>query len=89
MSDDRGPIALVSALPQELELLRDAASDEELHEPTPGLRYWKAVLDGHRVVLAEAGIGKVAAAMLTTALVLAARPRVIVFTGVAGGLIPT
>jgi adenosylhomocysteine nucleosidase len=83
------PIALVSALPQELELLREAASQrDELDLGLPSIRAWAGHLDGHDVVLAECGIGKVSAAMLATALILTARPRLIVFTGVAGGLQP-
>jgi adenosylhomocysteine nucleosidase len=84
-----GPIAIVSALPQELALLRDATADL-VPVDLGGIsqRAWRGSLDGHQVVLAECGIGKVGAAMLTTALVIAARPRILVFTGVAGGLDP-
>ena len=84
-----GAIAIVSALPQELALLRNATVNL-----TPvdlggiAQRAWSGTLDGFDVVLAECGIGQVGAAMLTTALVMAARPRVLVFTGVAGGLDP-
>jgi len=86
---DSAPIAIVSALPQELALLRDATADRaELDLGGLAVRAWLGTLDGCAVVLAEAGIGKVAAAMLTTALVLVARPRLIVLTDVAGGLDP-
>ena len=84
-----GPIAIVSALPQELALLREATTDLEELETEVGLDAWHGTLDGCDVVLALCGIGKVAAAMLTTALYLAAKPRIFVFTGVAGGLDPT
>ena len=83
------PIAIVAALPQELALLRDATQERtQLDLGVPGLRAWRGTLDGCAVTLAECGIGKVAAATLTTALVLATRPRVLLFTGVAGGLDP-
>jgi adenosylhomocysteine nucleosidase len=81
-------IGLVSALPQELELLRSETEDLHEHELAPGLRAWTGTLDGHDVVLAEAGIGKVSTAMQVTTLFIQARPRVVVFTGVAGGLDP-
>jgi adenosylhomocysteine nucleosidase len=83
-----GRIGLVSALPQELELLRSATSDLHEHELAPGLRAWTGRLDGYDVVLAQAGIGKVSSAMQATALFIQARPRVLVLTGVAGGLDP-
>src|SRR5688500_17233523 len=81
------PLAIVSALPQELSLLVDAAT-ERRQIGLAGFTAWRAVLDGHEVLLAESGIGKVAIAMLTTTLILEHRPRLIVLSGVAGGLDP-
>ncbi len=81
-----GRIGLISALPQELELLRSETQNLREHELAPGLRAWTGRLDDHDVVLAEAGIGKVSAAMQATTLMIQAMPRLLIFTGVAGGL---
>jgi adenosylhomocysteine nucleosidase len=84
----KGPIAIVSALPQELELLRKAVTDLADFEVGSRYRAWRGRLDGHDVLLAETGIGKVNAATLTTSVILRERPRLLVFTGVAGGIDP-
>lgn len=79
-----GPVAILCAIPQERELLVAAMVDA--HPAPPGV---VGSLDGHDVVLAEVGIGKVNAAVTTTLVIERHRPRVLVFTGVAGGLDPS
>jgi adenosylhomocysteine nucleosidase len=77
--------AILSALPEE-----QAGLVQALEQPQRGVHagrvYWRGSLRGRSVVLAQSGIGKVAAA--TTAVGLIERFGVarIVFTGVAGGL---
>jgi adenosylhomocysteine nucleosidase len=83
-----GRIAIVSALPAELAVLREALAEAEPREIGRGISYWQGSIDGQRVAHAEAGIGKVAMAMVATALIGALRPRLVIFTGVAGGLDP-
>jgi adenosylhomocysteine nucleosidase len=84
-----GPVAIISALPEELAELRHGLAGPRSFRLGAGASLgWRGTLDGREVVLAEAGIGKVAMAVLGTLLVRAARPRLIVVTGVAGGLDP-
>ncbi len=54
---------------------------------SPGVTLHSGVLDGHPVLITEGGIGKVNAAMTTSALIAAGATQVI-FTGVAGGIHP-
>lgn len=81
------PIAIVSAMHEELAAVLDLMPDER-KVVVAGREFWQGHLHGHEVVAVLARIGKVAAA--TTAAVLAERFEVgrVVFTGVAGGLGP-
>jgi adenosylhomocysteine nucleosidase len=76
---------ILSALPEEQAGLHELLQGKEIIRHA-GRDFWCGQLSGQQVVLAQSGIGKVAAA--TTATVLAERFGVqrIVFTGVAGGL---
>jgi adenosylhomocysteine nucleosidase len=80
-------IGLISAIPQELAHLRSAMRNVHgVH--VAHTRFDTGSLDGHDVVLAETGMGKVNAALVTTALAHGFGCRAIVFSGVAGGLDP-
>jgi adenosylhomocysteine nucleosidase len=80
-------IGLICAIPEELAHLRDVLDDVSTVE-VARLRFDEGLLDGHRVVLVGAGMGKVNAAIVTTLLADRFGCRVIVLSGVAGGLDP-
>jgi adenosylhomocysteine nucleosidase len=81
------PIGLICAIPQErLELRAELEHDQE--SEVGDFAFDLGRLDGHPVVLAEAGIGKVNTAAVATLLAARFKARVLVFSGVAGGLDP-
>ncbi len=76
---------VMAAIPQELSLLRSLlvrSKDDSIGRRRVSL----GELDRRSVVLAEAGIGKVNAAVVTTRLIDRYQPSEVLFTGVAGGL---
>jgi adenosylhomocysteine nucleosidase len=79
------PLAIVSAMHEELHALLP-----ELHGAQrvrlAGRDFHTGRMHGHDVVLVLSGIGKVAAATTAALLIQAFDARVLVFTGVAGGL---
>ena len=80
-------VGLICALPQERAHLLDAmtaAGNQEI----AGAEFDVGELDGHPVVLARAGMGKVNAALVATLLADRFACRAIAFSGVAGGLAP-
>jgi adenosylhomocysteine nucleosidase len=80
-------IGLICAIPQELAALQSAFTENHT-EAVAHSRFITGVLDGHDVVLAGSGMGKVNAAIVTTLLADRFGCRTIVFSGVAGGLDP-
>jgi adenosylhomocysteine nucleosidase len=81
------PIGLICAIPQErIDLRADLEHDQQSAIGSFGFDLGR--LDGHPVVLAEAGIGKVNTAAVATLLAARFHARVLVFSGVAGGLDP-
>jgi adenosylhomocysteine nucleosidase len=79
------PIAIVSAMAEELAALLVHAREVTV-QTHAGRCFHVGTLHGVPVVLVLCGIGKVAAAMTTTLLAERFTPRMLVFTGVAGGL---
>ncbi len=81
------PIGLICAIPQELThlstLLLDAVAAQAAHT-----EFVTGTLDGHDVVLAGSGMGKVNSALVATVLADRFDCGAIVFSGVAGGLDP-
>ena len=86
-SGPSAPVALLSAILPEMEELRAALIGAEAFD-LAGRPATAGILDGVEVVVVEAGIGKVNAAMAVTLLVERFGCRIVVLTGVAGGLDP-
>jgi adenosylhomocysteine nucleosidase len=87
VSGDRS-IGILSAIPPERLLLSDALVDPAVGD-LAGRHAVAGRLDDREVVVADAGVGKVNAAVATTLLVERHGCRAVIFTGVAGGLDPT
>lgn len=77
---------IIGAMDEELTLLRELLRGAQAR-PIGGFTLYTGTLAGHAVLLAKCGIGKVNAAALAQLLVLQGVSHVI-FTGVAGGLVP-
>ncbi len=82
-----GPVAVLCAIPQEFAFLADNLTGTEITERA-GMVFHAGRLDGHPVVLARAGMGKVNAAIAATLLIERFDCRVLLFSGIAGGLDP-
>lgn len=77
--------AIVSALHDELSKLLELMPDEH-KQVRAGREFWLGHLQGHDVVVALSGIGKVAGATTATMLIEHFKVDSIIFTGVAGAL---
>lgn len=84
------PLGVICAMPEEIEHLTAAIDDaSERREVGPsGFAFREGRLDGRPVVLVEAGIGKVNAALVATLLLDRFGCDGLILSGVAGGLDP-
>jgi adenosylhomocysteine nucleosidase len=80
-------LAVIGAMDEEVRLLHRAmeATQESVHA---GIKVYRGSFKGTEIVLAKCGIGKVNATICTQMLIDLYRPDALVFTGVAGGLLP-
>ncbi len=80
-------LAVMGAMEEEVTLLRQAmeSTSEAVHA---GITVYRGTFKGAEIVLAKFGIGKVNATICTQMLIDLYQPKELVFTGVAGGLLP-
>lgn len=86
-SPDINLTAILGAFPPELELLHkrmEMARDTLIER----ILFTRGTLNGRQVVMAQTGIGKVNAAVVTTLLLEHFRPGELIFSGIAGGVNP-
>lgn len=80
-------IAILGAMTEEVELLQTQLKGAKTKEIL-GFKFKTGKLNGKKVVLAETGIGKVNASIVTTLIIKQFSPKTIIFTGVAGAVSP-
>ncbi|WP_039057395.1 5'-methylthioadenosine/S-adenosylhomocysteine nucleosidase [Enterobacter sp. Bisph1] len=81
-------IGIIGAMEEEVTLLRDKIDNRQTLN-IGGSEIYTGTLNGTEVALLKSGIGKVAAAMGATLLLMHCQPDVIINTGSAGGLAST
>jgi len=85
--DDGRPFGLISAMPEEIGHFGPYFEEMDV-ETVAGFTFRHGRLDGRAVVVVEAGIGKVNAALVATLLLERFDCRALIFSGVAGGIDP-
>ena len=78
-------IGIIGALADEVAGLI-AALDEPMTETVGSVEFHTGILEGKRVAIARCGVGKVFAALCAEAMIITYSPRLIVNTGVGGGI---
>jgi adenosylhomocysteine nucleosidase len=80
-------LGIISALDEELALFKDKATVEQVVRQA-GLDFHFALLADRKVILLKSGVGKVNAAVATQVLIDRFGIDAIIFTGIAGSLVP-
>lgn len=82
---ERTPIGVMSAMQEELKVMRDSLTAVEEVKLGPW-SFWEGEWRGKRVVATVGGVGKVNAAVVTSLLIDHFHPQAIIFSGIAGGV---
>lgn len=79
--------AIIGAMDEEVALVRDhmEIAETSIHAQ---IEVTRGKFEGKEIVLAQSGVGKVNATICTQMLIDLYQPRALVFSGVAGGLLP-
>ena len=80
-------LAVIGALEEEVDLIEAAMTVSGRHTHA-GIETVRGIFGGVEIVLAQCGVGKVNATICTQMLIDHYRPGALVFSGVAGGLLP-
>ena len=83
--ENKSPIGIIGAMEVEVNSIISRLSGEQ-SESIAGLVFHSGTLEGVPVVVAQCGPGKVNAAVCTQIMILKYSPRLIINTGVAGGV---
>lgn len=78
-------IGIIGAMSVEVDGLKELMSEPQIEEIS-SVFYYKGTINGTECVVAEAGVGKVNAAVCAQTMILKYSPDVIINIGVAGGL---
>lgn len=78
-------IAIIGAMDCEINKLKDLLENIKTEEAN-NLTIYTGIIHGHSVVLAKSGVGKVCAALNTQYIIDNYSPKIIINTGVAGGI---
>lgn len=82
---ERQPIGVISAMQEELKLMKDSLTTVEEVKLGPW-EFCEGEWKGKKVVLTVGGVGKVNAAVVANLLIDHYHPRAIIFSGIAGGV---
>ncbi len=78
-------IGIIGAMAVEVQMLKDIMENINVSKVS-GIEYYSGTISGVEVVVAQAGVGKVNAAVCAEAMILKYEPSAIINIGVAGGL---
>ena len=81
-------IGIIGAMSAEVDKLKLMLENKQ-SEMISSVEYISGTLNGHKVVVAKCGIGKVFAAICAQTMILRYSPDIIINTGVAGGVAPS